>query len=77
MHNLQNRGGDRKFKRPFGAPGCPPSIPRRRPRRAHGATPRSAPDVGHTPQDRGEEGAEVSHWGKAAGQVGAYLRERE
>ena len=36
-------------------------------------TPRSTPDVGHTPQDGGEEGPEVSHRGKASGGFGKRI----
>jgi hypothetical protein len=76
---------DRKNKRPFcaSAPGACPLKPPAPPAGGHAtltalpvhsearrsATPRSTPDVGHTPQDGGEEGAEGSHRGKASGQA--------
>ena len=76
---------DRKNKRPFcaSAPGACPLKPPAPPAGGHAtptalpvhsearrsATPRSTPDVGHTPQDGGEEGSEGSHRGKASGQA--------
>jgi hypothetical protein len=79
------RSTDRKNKRPFcaSAPGACPLKPPAPPAGGHAtptalpvhsearrsATPRSTPDVGHTPQDGGEEGSEGSHRGKASGQA--------
>ena len=76
---------DRKNKRHFcaSAPGACPLKPPAPPAGGHATptalpvrpgarrsdTPRSTPDVGHTPQDGGEEGSEVSHRGKASGQA--------
>src|SRR4029450_3214385 len=82
---LARQGADRKNKRPFcaSAPGACPLKPPAPPAGGHAtptalpvhsearrsATPRSTPDVGHTPQDGGEEGSEGSHRGKVSGQA--------